>query len=140
MDAVTEKYERDQLYISNETAVIKLQSAIRGFLVRRSMHERLQHYEQNIDKIIKIQVSYILSSICFSNWNNIFTDTKMYTKAWWRMLMVKNSFENRVRFFQKNTKSIVYIQSMVRMWIQRKKYISRLIYLHSNVIFLLIKV
>ncbi len=56
MDLVTEKYERDQLYLSNETAVIKLQSAIRGFLVRRSIYERYQHYEQNIDKIIKIQV------------------------------------------------------------------------------------
>jgi hypothetical protein len=56
MDAVSVQYERTQLYLSNESAIIKLQSAIRGYLVRRSIYARLQHFEQNIDQIIKIQV------------------------------------------------------------------------------------
>ena len=107
MDATSDKYERNELFKSNETLIVMLQSLVRGYLNRKHLKDRRAHLAANLDKIIKIQ-------------------------AWWRMVMQRSAYINRLVHFESNEKAVVLIQSYVRMWLNRKRYVERREYFYEN--------
>jgi hypothetical protein len=50
------------------------------------------------------------------------------------MIQQKSHFQKRLAHFKANSKAITTLQSKVKMWITRKKFIERKQYLEENVI------
>ena len=57
MNHATEKIERLILYQENLDLVILLQARIKGYLLRKSMNERLSYLNQHTKEAIRIQVT-----------------------------------------------------------------------------------
>ena len=67
IDVTNEKYEKNQLYKSKEDVIVLIQALARGFLVRKAVKQRMDHFMANQDQIAKIQVSlYAKSKQSFS--------------------------------------------------------------------------
>jgi hypothetical protein len=49
------------------------------------------------------------------------------------MISQKIRYKNRLIFFKKNMNFIIILQSYVRMWIQRRKFIEKKRYFFENV-------
>uniref|UniRef100_A0A8B9J779 IQ motif containing GTPase activating protein 1 n=1 Tax=Astyanax mexicanus TaxID=7994 RepID=A0A8B9J779_ASTMX len=108
VSGVTAAYNREQLWLANESLIAKLQARCRGFLVRRSLKERLRFLETQDPAIKCIQ-------------------------AHWRGYKEKKAFNERKQFLKDHTEDAVKIQSMVRMHQARKKYRDRLKYFKDHV-------
>uniref|UniRef100_W5KJW7 IQ motif containing GTPase activating protein 1 n=1 Tax=Astyanax mexicanus TaxID=7994 RepID=W5KJW7_ASTMX len=108
VSGVTAAYNREQLWLANESLIAKLQARCRGFLVRRSLKERLRFLETQDPAIKCIQ-------------------------AHWRGYKEKKAFNERKQFLKDHTEDAVKIQSMVRMHQARKKYRDRLKYFKDRI-------
>uniref|UniRef100_A0A8B9H3Q0 IQ motif containing GTPase activating protein 1 n=1 Tax=Astyanax mexicanus TaxID=7994 RepID=A0A8B9H3Q0_ASTMX len=108
VSGVTAAYNREQLWLANESLIAKLQARCRGFLVRRSLKERLRFLETQDPAIKCIQ-------------------------AHWRGYKEKKAFNERKQFLKDHTEDAVKIQSMVRMHQARKKYRDRLKYFKDHI-------
>lgn len=64
---VTAEYNREQLWLANETLVTQLQARIRGYLVRRAHAQRLDYLVQQQPHVVRLQVLYcvICSTLSF---------------------------------------------------------------------------
>ena len=49
------------------------------------------------------------------------------------MARTRKNYQNRLKYFKANEKSIIKIQSLVKMWIARKQYKKKLQHFHDNV-------
>jgi len=58
IDVTSQKYELNQIYKSRESLIILIQALVRGFLTRNLLKRRIELYDANLDKIIKIQVCF----------------------------------------------------------------------------------
>jgi hypothetical protein len=56
VDVTTEKFEMNMLYKSKEGLIVLIQALARGFLVRRYIRKRSEHFRSREDQIIKLQV------------------------------------------------------------------------------------
>jgi hypothetical protein len=56
MNNATGKVERLILYQQNLDLIVLLQARIKGYLVRKSMNDRLNYLNQHTEEIIRIQV------------------------------------------------------------------------------------
>jgi hypothetical protein len=56
MNNATGKIERLILYQQNLDLIVLLQARIKGYLVRKSMNDRLHYLNQHTEEIIRIQV------------------------------------------------------------------------------------
>uniref|UniRef100_A0A4W3I1I8 IQ motif containing GTPase activating protein 1 n=1 Tax=Callorhinchus milii TaxID=7868 RepID=A0A4W3I1I8_CALMI len=108
ISGVTAAYNREQLWMANESLIAKLQARCRGYLVRRDLSNRLQFLKKQQPAIVCIQ----------SNW---------------RGYKQKKTYKNRMQYLKDNGESVVKIQSMVRMHQARKRYRDRLKYFKDHV-------
>ena len=53
---MTAEYNREQLWLTNESLVIMLQARVRGYLVRRAHAQRMEYLRQQEPHIVKLQV------------------------------------------------------------------------------------
>uniref|UniRef100_A0A8B9J881 IQ motif containing GTPase activating protein 1 n=1 Tax=Astyanax mexicanus TaxID=7994 RepID=A0A8B9J881_ASTMX len=111
VSGVTAAYNREQLWLANESLIAKLQARCRGFLVRRSLKERLRFLETQDPRFLYV---YDL-------------------QAHWRGYKEKKAFNERKQFLKDHTEDAVKIQSMVRMHQARKKYRDRLKYFKDHI-------
>uniref|UniRef100_UPI00398F31F2 ras GTPase-activating-like protein IQGAP1 n=1 Tax=Pristiophorus japonicus TaxID=55135 RepID=UPI00398F31F2 len=107
ISGVTAAYNREQLWVANESLITKLQARCRGYLVRREYSERLSFLKKQQPAILSIQ----------SNW---------------RGYKQKKAYKNRLQYLKDNTASAVKIQSLVRMRQARKKYKDRMKYFKDH--------
>lgn len=56
VSCVTGEYNREQLWLANESFIIQLQARIRGYLIRRKHTERMEYLHQQEPFVVKIQV------------------------------------------------------------------------------------
>uniref|UniRef100_A0A8C9ZQD0 IQ motif containing GTPase activating protein 2 n=1 Tax=Sander lucioperca TaxID=283035 RepID=A0A8C9ZQD0_SANLU len=101
VSCLTAEYNREQLWMANESMVIQLQARIRGYLVRKKHAQRMEYLRQQEPHVIKLQAS-------------------------WRGYKQKKMYKNRMNLLQKNVASVVKIQSVVKMWKAKRKYNQRL--------------
>lgn len=108
VSGVTAAYNREQLWLANESLIAKLQARCRGYLVRRDLKERID-FLQTQDPAIK----------CI--------------QAHWKGYKERKTFKERKQFLKDHTEDAVKIQSMVRMHQARKKYRDRLKYFKDHI-------
>uniref|UniRef100_A0A9J7Y275 IQ motif containing GTPase activating protein 1 n=1 Tax=Cyprinus carpio carpio TaxID=630221 RepID=A0A9J7Y275_CYPCA len=108
VSGVTNAYNREQLWLANESLIAKLQARCRGFLVRRGMKERLGFLKSQEPSVTCIQ-------------------------AHWRGFKDRKKYNDRKQYLKDHTDDAVKIQSMVRMHQARKKYRDRLQYFKDHI-------
>ncbi|XP_073715345.1 ras GTPase-activating-like protein IQGAP1 [Misgurnus anguillicaudatus] len=108
VSAVTTAYNREQLWLANESLIAKLQARCRGFMVRREMKERMEFLKSQEPSVTRIQ-------------------------AHWRGFKERKNYNDRKDFLKDHTDEAVKIQSMVRMHQARKKYRDRLKYFKDHI-------
>ncbi|KAI2662428.1 Ras GTPase-activating-like protein IQGAP1 [Labeo rohita] len=108
VSGVTTAYNREQLWLANESLIAKLQARCRGFLVRRGMKERLRFLKSQEPSVTCIQ-------------------------AHWRGYKERKNYNDRKQYLNDHAGDAVKIQSMVRMHQARKKYRDRLQYFKDHI-------
>ncbi|NXC50486.1 IQGA2 protein, partial [Penelope pileata] len=104
---VTADYNREQLWLANESLIVQLQARARGFLVRKNYQERKAYLRDQEPSAIKIQ-------------------------AFWKGFKQRKSYVDRLKVLQSNVAAIVKIQSWVKMWLARRAYRKRLQYFKDH--------
>ncbi|CAG07881.1 unnamed protein product [Tetraodon nigroviridis] len=122
--SVTAEYNREQLWLANESLVTQLQARIRGFLVRKRQKQRMDYLQRQEPHVVKLQ-------------------------ACWKGFKQRKLFKERMNLLEKNVASVVkvikllsdnsvlgwhltsmyflsQIQSFVKMWKAKRKYNQRL--------------
>ncbi|XP_077377714.1 ras GTPase-activating-like protein IQGAP2 [Festucalex cinctus] len=107
VSCVTAEYNREQLWLANESFVTQLQARIRGFLVRQRHTQRMEYLRQQEPHIVRLQ-------------------------ACWRGYKQRKIFMDRMKVLQKNVTSVVKIQSLVKMWKAKREYNERLQYFKDH--------
>ncbi|NWX48947.1 IQGA2 protein, partial [Steatornis caripensis] len=105
---VTAAHDRERLWASSVTFVVRLQARLRGFLVRREFAARRHVLWEQWPAAVRIQ-------------------------ACWRGYRLRRAYLERLRYLQANADAAVKIQAGVRMWRARRKYRERLRYFRQNV-------
>uniref|UniRef100_A0A3B4UUL4 IQ motif containing GTPase activating protein 2 n=1 Tax=Seriola dumerili TaxID=41447 RepID=A0A3B4UUL4_SERDU len=101
VSCVTAEYNREQLWLANESLVTQLQARIRGYLVRKKHAQRMEYLRQQEPHVVKLQ-------------------------ACWKGHKQRKMYKDRMNLLQKNVSSVVKIQSLVKMWKAKRKYNQRL--------------
>ncbi|XP_052632837.1 ras GTPase-activating-like protein IQGAP2 isoform X4 [Harpia harpyja] len=104
---VTTDYNREQLWLANESLIVQLQARARGFLVRKNYRERKAYLQNQEPSAIKIQ-------------------------AFWKGFKQRKSYVDRLKMLQGNVAAIVKIQSWVKMWLAKRAYRKRLQYFKDH--------
>uniref|UniRef100_A0A4W5PWG5 IQ motif containing GTPase activating protein 2 n=1 Tax=Hucho hucho TaxID=62062 RepID=A0A4W5PWG5_9TELE len=102
---VTAEYNREQLWLANETLVTQLQARIRGYLVRRAHAQRLDYLLQQEPHVVRLQAS-------------------------WKGYKQRKVYKDRLNVLQSNVGTL---QSFVKMWRAKRKYSQRLQYFRDHV-------
>ncbi|XP_063325655.1 ras GTPase-activating-like protein IQGAP1 [Pelmatolapia mariae] len=108
VSGVTTAYNREQLWLANETLITKLQARCRGYLVRKGHKERMEFLKSQDPAVTCIQAHF-----------------KGYKQ--------RKAFNDRKEYLKDHTAEAVKIQSMVRMHQARKKYKDRLKYFEDHI-------
>uniref|UniRef100_A0A4W5PT77 IQ motif containing GTPase activating protein 2 n=1 Tax=Hucho hucho TaxID=62062 RepID=A0A4W5PT77_9TELE len=104
---VTAEYNREQLWLANETLVTQLQARIRGYLVRRAHAQRLDYLLQQEPHVVRLQAS-------------------------WKGYKQRKVYKDRLNVLQSNVGTVVKLQSFVKMWRAKRKYSQRLQYFRDH--------
>ncbi|KAJ8340322.1 hypothetical protein SKAU_G00349550 [Synaphobranchus kaupii] len=107
VSGVTSAYNREQLWLANESLITKLQARCRGYLVRSGQEKRMNFLKAQDPAVTCIQ-------------------------AHWRGYKQRKAFKNRKEFLNDHSEDAVKIQAMVRMHQARKKYKDRLNYFKDH--------
>ncbi|MEQ2163440.1 hypothetical protein GOODEAATRI_030204, partial [Goodea atripinnis] len=108
VSGVTTAYNREQLWLANETLITKLQARCRGYLVRNGLKERMNFLKSQDPAVTCIQ-------------------------AHWKGYKQRKEFKDRKQYLTDHTEEAVKIQSVVRMHQARKKYKDRLKYFEDHI-------
>ncbi|XP_041645206.1 ras GTPase-activating-like protein IQGAP1 isoform X2 [Cheilinus undulatus] len=108
VSGVTSAYNREQLWLANETLITKLQARCRGYLVRKNLKERMDFLKTQEPAVTRIQ-------------------------AHWKGHKQRKKFKDRKQFLKDHSDEAVKIQAMVRMHQARKKYKDRLKYFQDHI-------
>nr|XP_033776081.1 ras GTPase-activating-like protein IQGAP1 [Geotrypetes seraphini] len=108
ISGVSAAYNREQLWLANESLITKLQARCRGYLVRRKFKSRMGFLRDQTPAITCIQ-------------------------SYWRGHKQKKAFQDRLQFLRDHSDEVEKIQSMVRMHQARKRYRDRLQYFRDHI-------
>uniref|UniRef100_A0A668ADD5 IQ motif containing GTPase activating protein 1 n=1 Tax=Myripristis murdjan TaxID=586833 RepID=A0A668ADD5_9TELE len=108
VSGVTTAYNREQLWLANESLITKLQARCRGYLVRNGLKERMNFLKSQDPAVTCIQ-------------------------AHWKGYQQRKNFKQRKQYLKDHSEDAVKIQAMVRMHQARKKYKDRLKYFKDHV-------
>uniref|UniRef100_A0A3P9KLG8 IQ motif containing GTPase activating protein 2 n=1 Tax=Oryzias latipes TaxID=8090 RepID=A0A3P9KLG8_ORYLA len=101
VNCVTAEYNREQLWLANESLVTRLQARIRGYLVRKKHSQRMEYLHLQEPYVVKLQ-------------------------ACWKGYKQRKVYKERMNLLQKNVDSVIKIQSLAKMWRAKHKYNQRL--------------
>ncbi|XP_017307303.1 ras GTPase-activating-like protein IQGAP2 [Ictalurus punctatus] len=104
---VTAEYNREQLWLANESIIIQLQAWTRGYLVRRAYNDRLKYLKQKEPSVVKLQAS-------------------------WKGYKQRKAYKDRLQTLQSNVQTVVKLQSLVKMLRARQAYRKRLQYFKDH--------
>uniref|UniRef100_A0A3Q1FTV3 IQ motif containing GTPase activating protein 2 n=1 Tax=Acanthochromis polyacanthus TaxID=80966 RepID=A0A3Q1FTV3_9TELE len=92
VSCVTAEYNRQQLWLANESFITQLQARIRGYLVRKKHAERMEYLRQQEPHVVTLQVIQSL------------------VKMW----SAKRKYGQRLQFFKDHEREIVKIQAFLK--------------------------
>uniref|UniRef100_A0A8C7MEI7 IQ motif containing GTPase activating protein 2 n=1 Tax=Oncorhynchus kisutch TaxID=8019 RepID=A0A8C7MEI7_ONCKI len=108
---VTAEYNREQLWLANETLVTQLQARIRGYLVRRAHAQRLDYLLQQQPHVVRLQASwkgYKQRKVYIDRLN--LRVLQSFVKMW----RAKRKYTQRLQYFIDHEKEIVKIQAFLK--------------------------
>uniref|UniRef100_A0A8C8A001 IQ motif containing GTPase activating protein 2 n=1 Tax=Oryzias sinensis TaxID=183150 RepID=A0A8C8A001_9TELE len=108
VNCVTAEYNREQLWLANESLVTQLQARIRGYLVRKKHSQRMEYLHLQEPYVVKLQ-------------------------ACWKGYKQRKVYKERMNLLQKNVDSVIKIQSLAKMWRAKHKYNQRLKFFKDHV-------
>ncbi|XP_020497068.1 ras GTPase-activating-like protein IQGAP1 isoform X3 [Labrus bergylta] len=108
VSGVTTAYNREQLWLANESLITKLQARCRGYMMRKSLKERMNFLNSQDPAVTCIQ-------------------------AHWKGHKQRKKFKDRKQYLKDHSDEAVKIQAMVRMHQARKKYKDRLKYFQDHI-------
>ncbi|XP_069078694.1 ras GTPase-activating-like protein IQGAP1 isoform X2 [Pleurodeles waltl] len=108
ISGVSAAYNREQLWLANETLITKLQARCRGYLVRSKFKSRMEFLKKQEPAITSIQANF-------------------------RGFKQRKAFQDRLRYLNDHTDDVVKIQAMTRMHQARKRYRDRLKYFKDHI-------
>ncbi|XP_006030854.1 ras GTPase-activating-like protein IQGAP1 isoform X2 [Alligator sinensis] len=108
ISGVTAAYNREQLWLANESLITKLQACCRGYLVRQEFNSRLSFLKKQVPAITCIQ-------------------------SQWRGYKQRKAYQDRLGYLQAHKDQVVKIQSMTKMYQARKRYRNRLQYFKDHI-------
>uniref|UniRef100_A0A8C5AXI6 IQ motif containing GTPase activating protein 2 n=1 Tax=Gadus morhua TaxID=8049 RepID=A0A8C5AXI6_GADMO len=109
VNSVTSEFNREQLWLANESLVTLLQARVRGYLVRRAHTQRMEYLRQQEPHIVRLQA-------CLKGYKQ------------------RKLYKDRLAVLQGNVGSVVKLQSIVKMWKARSKYTQRLQYFREHIV------
>ncbi|XP_069481247.1 ras GTPase-activating-like protein IQGAP1 isoform X2 [Ambystoma mexicanum] len=107
ISGVSAAYNREQLWLANETLITKLQARCRGCLMRRKFRSRMDFLKKQGPAITCIQSHF-------------------------RGHKQRKAYQDRLQYLNDHSDDVVKIQSMVRMHQARKRYKDRLKYFKDH--------
>uniref|UniRef100_A0A6Q2YP45 IQ motif containing GTPase activating protein 1 n=1 Tax=Esox lucius TaxID=8010 RepID=A0A6Q2YP45_ESOLU len=107
VSGVTSTYNREQLWLANESLIAKLQAGCRGYLVRKSLKERTSFLKSQEPAITTIQVRGQTSSLCK------FVD-RVSIQSMVRMHQARKKYNERLKHFKDHVNEVVKIQAFIR--------------------------
>ncbi|XP_001364413.1 ras GTPase-activating-like protein IQGAP1 isoform X1 [Monodelphis domestica] len=108
ISGVTAAYNREQLWLANESLITKLQASCRGYLVRQDFRSRMNFLKKQVPAIICIQ-------------------------SQWRGYKQKKAYQDRLGYLHSHKDEVIKIQSLARMHQARKRYKDRLQYFRDHI-------
>ncbi|KAM6257192.1 ras GTPase-activating-like protein IQGAP1 [Porphyrio hochstetteri] len=108
ISGVTAAYNREQLWLANETLITKLQACCRGYLVRQEFNSRMNFLKKQVPAITCIQ-------------------------SQWRGYKQRKAYQIRLDYLRAQKDQVVKIQSMTRMYQARRRYRDRLQYFRDHI-------
>ncbi|KAL2295627.1 hypothetical protein Nmel_018742 [Mimus melanotis] len=105
---VTAAHDRQCLWATSVSLVVRLQARLRGFLVRQQLVARRHVLQEQRPAAVRIQ-------------------------ACWRGYRQRRAYLERLHYLKSNTDAAIKIQAAVRMWQTRRKYQERLRYFRQNI-------
>ncbi|KFP88987.1 PREDICTED: ras GTPase-activating-like protein IQGAP1, partial [Acanthisitta chloris] len=108
ISGVTAAYNREQLWLANETLIMKLQACCRGYLVRQEFNSRMNFLKKQVPAITCIQ-------------------------SQWRGYKQRKAYQIRLDYLRAQKDQVVKIQSMTRMYQARRRYRDRLQYFRNHI-------
>uniref|UniRef100_A0A8C5Q8B6 IQ motif containing GTPase activating protein 2 n=1 Tax=Leptobrachium leishanense TaxID=445787 RepID=A0A8C5Q8B6_9ANUR len=124
---ITADYNREQLWMANESLITLLQARMRGFLVRKAFTKRKVYLHQQAPSTVKLQA-------CWKGYKQrkSYTDRLKTLQAnvvgivkiqsWYRMLKAKKEYQKRVQYFKEHEKEIIKIQAFLKANKAREDY------------------
>ncbi|KAH0620140.1 hypothetical protein JD844_014773 [Phrynosoma platyrhinos] len=108
ISTVTAAYNREQLWLANESLITRLQAHCRGYLVRQGFSARMRFLKKQVPAITCIQ-------------------------SQWRGYKQRKEYQDRLKYLQAHKEEVVKIQAMARMHQARKRYRDRLQYFQDHI-------
>ncbi|XP_064494372.1 ras GTPase-activating-like protein IQGAP3 isoform X2 [Pseudopipra pipra] len=116
---VTAAHDRECLWASNTSFVVRLQARIRGFLVRREFAVRRHILREQQPAAVRIQACWrgykqrraYLERLCYLRAN---AEAAIKIQAGVRMWQARRKYQERLRYFRQNIKAVIKIQAFVR--------------------------
>uniref|UniRef100_A0A671KSV5 Ras GTPase-activating-like protein IQGAP1 n=1 Tax=Sinocyclocheilus anshuiensis TaxID=1608454 RepID=A0A671KSV5_9TELE len=118
VSGVTKAYNREQLWLANESLIAKLQARCRGFLVRRGMKERLGFLKSQEPSVTCIQVILLLlpslSPKVDSGLKVLRHRAGSPIQSMVRMHQARKKYRDRLQYFKDHINDVVKIQAFIR--------------------------
>ncbi|XP_067999777.1 ras GTPase-activating-like protein IQGAP1 [Melanerpes formicivorus] len=108
ISGVTAAYNREQLWLANESLITKLQACCRGYLVRQEFNSRMSFLKKQVPAITCIQ-------------------------SQWRGYKQRKAYQTRLDYLRAQKDQVVKIQSLTRMYQARRRYRDRLQYFRNHI-------
>ncbi|NWW23777.1 IQGA1 protein, partial [Falcunculus frontatus] len=108
ISGVTAAYNREQLWLANESLIMKLQACCRGYLVRQEFNSRMNFLKKQVPAITCIQ-------------------------SQWRGYKQRKAYQTRLDYLRAQKDQVIKIQSMTRMYQARRRYRDRLQYFRNHI-------
>ncbi|MEE6503311.1 hypothetical protein FKM82_004796 [Ascaphus truei] len=108
ISGVSAAYNREQLWLANETMITKLQARCRGYLTRKKFASRMDFLKSQVPAVTCIQSHY-------------------------RGQKRRKAYKERLQYLNDHSAEAVKIQSYTRMYQARKRYRDRLQYFKDHI-------
>ncbi|XP_029430405.1 ras GTPase-activating-like protein IQGAP1 [Rhinatrema bivittatum] len=108
ISGVSAAYNREQLWLANETLITRLQARCRGYLFRKKFFSRMGFLGKQAPAITCIQ-------------------------SYWRGQKQRKAYQDRLQYMRDHSDEAVKIQSVIRMHQARKRYKDRLQYFRDHI-------
>uniref|UniRef100_A0A8C5BRH0 IQ motif containing GTPase activating protein 2 n=1 Tax=Gadus morhua TaxID=8049 RepID=A0A8C5BRH0_GADMO len=109
VNSVTSEFNREQLWLANESLVTLLQARVRGYLVRRAHTQRMEYLRQQEPHIVRLQVHH----------RRVWMITLQSIVKMWK---ARSKYTQRLQYFREHEKEIVKIQAFLKANKAREDY------------------